>query len=58
MGIYFAEEIVERLANVNEPGGFIQAVRQWPAPPELVGLARFAAWPSGPAPAKVPCCAS
>src|SRR5262245_8859631 len=49
LGIYFGDELIAKMADVNEPGGFIQSVRTWPAPPQLVGLARFAAWPSGPA---------
>ncbi|MCI0681582.1 MAG: M81 family metallopeptidase [Gemmataceae bacterium] len=48
LGIYFGDELLTKLADVNEPGGFIQSVRQWPENPELAGLARFAAWPSGP----------
>jgi microcystin degradation protein MlrC len=49
MGIYPGQELIDKLATVNEPGGFIQAVRQWSEAPELVGLVRFGAWPSGPA---------
>lgn len=49
LGVYYGDELLTRLADVNEPGGFIQAVRQWPEQHELVGLARFGAWPSGPA---------
>src|SRR5687768_7760903 len=48
-GVYTGDEIVARLAETNEPGGFIQSLRQWPEKPEIVGLMRFAAWPSGPA---------
>src|SRR5207248_450135 len=29
--------------------GFIQSLRSWPERPEIVGLVRLAAWPSGPA---------
>jgi microcystin degradation protein MlrC len=47
-GIYRGDELVERMAQTNEPGGFIQALRQWPERPEIVGLMRFWAWPSGP----------
>src|SRR5262249_17351308 len=46
-GIYEGNEIIERFAHTNELGGFIQSLRAWPKPPELVGLARYAAWPSG-----------
>ncbi len=49
LGIYFGDDLITKLADVNEPGGFIQSVRAWPEPAELVGLARFGAWPSGPA---------
>jgi microcystin degradation protein MlrC len=48
-GILRGPEIVERMAEVNELGGFIQSLRQWPEQPEIVGLVRFFAWPSGPA---------
>jgi microcystin degradation protein MlrC len=48
MGVYRGRELIDKLATVNEPGGFMQAARQWPEAPELVGLARFGAWPSGP----------
>ncbi len=47
-GIYRGDELVERMAQTNEPGGFIQALRDWPERPEIVGLMRFWAWPSGP----------
>jgi microcystin degradation protein MlrC len=47
-GIFEGAEIVERFAETNELGGFIQALRAWPEKPEIVGLKRFAAWPSGP----------
>jgi microcystin degradation protein MlrC len=40
------------MAEVNEPGGFIQSLREWPEKPEIVGLARFMAWPGGPATAE------
>lgn len=47
-GIYAGAEILERFAETNELGGFIQALGAWPERPEIVGLMRFAAWPSGP----------
>jgi microcystin degradation protein MlrC len=47
-GIYEGSELIERFAETNELGGFIQALRAWPKSPEIVGLMRFAAWPSGP----------
>ncbi|MCS7045057.1 MAG: M81 family metallopeptidase [Gemmataceae bacterium] len=49
LGIYFGDELVSKLADVNELGGFIHSVRSWPEMPQLVGLARFGAWPGGPA---------
>src|SRR5437588_9345393 len=47
-GIYEGDELVERMAKINEPGGFIQSLHDWPERPQIVGLVRFAAWPSGP----------
>ena len=47
-GIYEGDELLERMAKTNEPGGFIQSLRDWPERPQMVGLARFGAWPSGP----------
>src|SRR5882724_7601093 len=47
-GIYEGAAIIERFADTNELGGFIQSLRAWPEPPEIVPLVRFAAWPSGP----------
>src|SRR5437870_7057697 len=46
-GVLRGAAILEQLAQTNEPGGFIQALRTWPEQPELVGLVRLAAWPSG-----------
>lgn len=48
-GVYRGAEVVERMADTNEPGGFIQSLRQWPEKPEIVGLVRLPAWPSGTA---------
>ena len=45
-GIYEGEELVSRMAKTNEPGGFIQSLHDWAERPEIVGLVRFAAWPS------------
>ncbi len=42
-------DLVERMADTNELGGFIQSLRSWPERPEIVGLVRLFAWPSGPA---------
>jgi microcystin degradation protein MlrC len=47
-GIYAGGELIERMTETNELGGFIQELRSWPDQPEIVGLARFWAWPSGP----------
>lgn len=49
LGIYFGATLLDKLANVNEVGGFLQTATHWPTRAEFVGLARFAAWPSGPA---------
>jgi len=46
-GVLRGREVVERMAGTNELGGFIQSLRQWPEGPEIVGLARLPAWPSG-----------
>jgi microcystin degradation protein MlrC len=46
-GIVRGAELVERMADTNELGGFIQSLRGWPERPEIVGLARLPAWPGG-----------
>lgn len=48
-GVVRGEELVEKMADTNELGGFIQSLRAWPERPEIVGLARLPAWPSGAA---------
>lgn len=48
-GIVRGDELVERMADTNELGGFIQSLRRWPEQPEIVGLVRLPAWPSGAA---------
>src|SRR5207253_952174 len=48
-GALRGQDVVERMANTNELGGFIQSLRQWPERPEIVGLARLPDWPSGAA---------
>ena len=48
-GVLRGAELIERLADTNEPGGFIQTLRTWPEEPEIVGLVRLPAWPSGSA---------
>src|SRR5262245_14343459 len=49
LGILRGAELIERMADTNEPGGFIQSLRGWAERPELVGLVRLPAWPAGPA---------
>ena len=51
-GVLRGQSLIEQLANTNEPGGFIQTLRTWPEQPELVGLVRLPAWPSGTATAE------
>jgi microcystin degradation protein MlrC len=48
-GVFFGQEMVERMAQTNELGGFIQSLNQWPENPDIVGLARLSAWPGGTA---------
>src|SRR5436305_1150850 len=47
-GVLRGAEVVERMADTNELGGFIQSLRAWPERPEIVGLVRLPAWPGGP----------
>lgn len=51
-GVYRGQELVERMARTNDLGGFIQTLRAWPEQPEIAGLVRLPAWPSGPATAE------
>ena len=46
-GIHRGADFVAAMAETNEPGGFIQALRAWPEKPEIIGLVRLMAWPSG-----------
>jgi microcystin degradation protein MlrC len=46
-GVVRGAELIERMAETNELGGFIQSLRAWPQPPEIVPLVRLPAWPSG-----------
>jgi microcystin degradation protein MlrC len=46
-GVLRGAELVERMAETNELGGFIQSLRAWPERPEIVGLVRLPAWPAG-----------
>ncbi|OAI45252.1 hypothetical protein AYO44_12955 [Planctomycetaceae bacterium SCGC AG-212-F19] len=48
-GVMHGAELPERMADTNELGGFIQSLRSWPEHPEILGLVRLGAWPSGPA---------
>src|SRR5438094_4098960 len=48
-GVLRGQEMVERMADTNELGGFIQSLRSWPEKPDIVGLVRLPAWPSGAA---------
>src|SRR4051812_37348448 len=48
-GVVRGPELVERMAETNELGGFIQSLRRWPERPEIVGLVRLPAWPGGAA---------
>jgi len=52
-GVTSGNELLEKMADTNELGGFIQSLRKWPENPELVGLIRYPAWPSGLATADV-----
>jgi microcystin degradation protein MlrC len=49
LGLWRGDELVERMADTNELGGFIQSLRAWPEKPEIVGLVRLPAWPGGTA---------
>ncbi|HWB11350.1 MAG TPA: M81 family metallopeptidase [Pirellulales bacterium] len=46
-GVLRGDDLVDRMAETNELGGFIQSLRAWPERPELVGLVRLPAWPAG-----------
>jgi microcystin degradation protein MlrC len=46
-GVVRGDELVARMADTNELGGFIQSLRAWPERPEIVGLVRLPAWPAG-----------
>ena len=48
-GILRGADLVEHMADTNELGGFIQELRAWRERPEIVGLVRLPAWPSGTA---------
>src|SRR5436190_20179887 len=46
-GILRGGDVVSRMAETNELGGFIQSLRRWPENPQIIGLVRLPAWPSG-----------
>lgn len=48
-GILRGADLIEHMADTNELGGFIQSLRSWPEKPDIVGLIRLPAWPSGAA---------
>jgi microcystin degradation protein MlrC len=48
-GVLRGSELIERMADTNELGGFIQSLRSWSQQPEILGLARLPAWPGGAA---------
>jgi microcystin degradation protein MlrC len=48
-GVLRGPDLVAHMANTNELGGIIQSLRAWPERPDIVGLARLPAWPSGTA---------
>src|SRR5262245_50425775 len=47
-GILRGKDLISQMADSNELGGFIQSLHHWPEQPEIVGLIRLPAWPSGP----------
>lgn len=51
-GVLRGSDVIVQMAETNELGGFIQSLRRWPQPPEIVGLVRLPAWPSGRATAE------
>ncbi len=46
-GVLRGADLVERMAQTNELGGFIQALHAWPEQPEVVGLVRLAGFAGG-----------
>jgi microcystin degradation protein MlrC len=51
-GVLRGDALVAEMAETNELGGFIQSLRQWPGQPQITGLVRLPAWPSGRATAE------
>lgn len=48
-GVLRGAEVVDKMAETNELGGFIQSLRKWSERPDIVGLVRLPAWPAGTA---------
>ena len=48
-GVLRGAEMIAAMSDTNELGAFIQSLLAWPERPELVGLVRLPAWPSGTA---------
>jgi microcystin degradation protein MlrC len=48
-GVSRGAELLEKMADTNELGGFIQSLRAWKEQPEIIGLVRLPAWPGGKA---------
>src|ERR1700682_3194848 len=46
-GVVRGADVISQMADTNELGGFIQSLRAWTERPEIIGLARLMAWPSG-----------
>jgi microcystin degradation protein MlrC len=46
-GVMRGADLVEKMADTNELGGFIQSLSDWPERPDIVGLVRLPAWPAG-----------
>jgi microcystin degradation protein MlrC len=46
-GVLHGADMVKKMAQTNELGGFIQSLRAWPERPDIIGLARVPAWPAG-----------
>jgi microcystin degradation protein MlrC len=46
-GVVRGAELLERMAQTNELGGFIQGLKSWPERPEVAGLVRFAGFAGG-----------
>ena len=46
-GIATGTGVLQHFGESGELAGFVSGAREWIAPPELVGLARFLCWPAG-----------